>query len=182
MDGQVSSLEGVGGRDPSQVAKGQHEAESIHYDVHSREDRGLVQDGVEDIVALEQHDDPHRDADMPLKLLLLHSGAEVEEKPQKQARAQLVEVLQVQLIEKDARVQLPSDEEIIQWDLAVASLCEQLGLGRGAVGRLERPPIQPKGHQRAEDNGRGDNLGIVVIQPGNRDAVGLVVVPGSESC
>lgn len=116
MEDEVSSLEGVDEGHPSKVSDGKHEAESIGGDVHSSEDGRLEQSvsngcnirsfrfdahlvvqAVSNVQQLEKYYKHHRVCGVPTAThCLLACSGDVNQSPQDETRAELVEGLEVE--------------------------------------------------------------------------------------
>ena len=116
---------------PGEVADGEHEAEAVRGDVHSRQNRRLracvsagagvvdyervylVVERVHDVEDLEAGGEPHRVGDhfqATATDSLLADHADVDEEPKNEAGPELVERLEVK--GADRRVELPANEEL----------------------------------------------------------------------
>jgi hypothetical protein len=59
VHGEISALQGVHERDPTQIAEAEHEAEAVGGDVHGGENRRLVDETVDRVPGLEYVDQDH---------------------------------------------------------------------------------------------------------------------------
>lgn len=75
---QESCLETVRKRNPGEVAKGEHKAETVGCNVHLVEDCVFLHKTVEDVPALKDEDDPHTISQFPNPDILLASARNVE--------------------------------------------------------------------------------------------------------
>lgn len=109
--GQIACLERVGKRYPGKVAKSEHVAKAVHDYIHRREDRGFVPKRIDDIVCLEDNDEPHRVREPTKGGILFGRAGKVQNEPANEAGAQLKKDLEVKVT--DPRVQLATDPEIV---------------------------------------------------------------------
>mmetsp|Transcript_31262 Transcript_31262/g.58285 ORF Transcript_31262/g.58285 Transcript_31262/m.58285 type:complete len:275 (+) Transcript_31262:79-903(+) len=95
--GDVPCLQGVGERNPGEVAEDEHKPEAIRGDVHSGEDGLFEPQRVHDVDQLEDVDEPHRVRDLPLFLVLCQGTAGVDHSPSDEPWSELAELLEVEI-------------------------------------------------------------------------------------
>ncbi|KAI3481015.1 hypothetical protein L1887_56841 [Cichorium endivia] len=158
VEGEVARLEAVDEGDPYEVADGEHESEAVGGDVHGGEDGRLHEEGVGDVPEVESADEGHGVGDATAQLDVLVAGAaDVENGPEDEARTELVERLDVE--RADARVELASDEPVVEHVARVAAEGEQL-----TVGERDEVAVDRLG-ERVEEGGR-DEAGPVLVEDG----------------
>lgn len=116
VDGEVAGLKAVGEGQPDEVAEGEHEAEAVGGDVHLGGDGWFHVEGIGDVEGLEGGDDEDAVGDGGVSGVLLGDEGEVQDDPAGEARAHLVEGLDVDGLPKEAelRVEFPPDEEVVE--------------------------------------------------------------------
>lgn len=81
VNGEIASLEGVDERDPDEIAKGKHEAETVSRDVHGRQDGRLHPQRVKHVDGLECGDEENTVGDVPMKAILVCDESEIHQNP-----------------------------------------------------------------------------------------------------
>merc|ERR1711971_455118 len=94
---QVFCGDGVGERDPRQVAKTQHESEAVSGDIHRSKDGPLLVKCVPYVKCLESIQDPHAGRNVPLDFKLFLKTSNIKKHPTNQARAQFTKLLPVKI-------------------------------------------------------------------------------------
>mmetsp|Transcript_26066 Transcript_26066/g.60859 ORF Transcript_26066/g.60859 Transcript_26066/m.60859 type:complete len:377 (+) Transcript_26066:351-1481(+) len=157
---QIPRLEAVREGHPGQVAKDQHEAESVGGNVHRRQDGPFLIQRIPNVESLEGIDQHHTTTDVPKLLLLLDNHGHVEEGPADEAGTELAELLPVE--GSPPRIQLPSKEEVVGGAAGIAPL----GAEEGGVGGRSQVQIRRQGEAQ-QDGGQGQ-LGVIIVQQPQR--------------
>lgn len=173
VEGQETRLERVCEWDPGEVAKGEHEAESVCSDIHLTKDSRFRDHAVDNVPPFKGQYEPHGIGHSSQTDVLLARTGNVENHPADKSRADLVECLNVERGEsgKD-RVERATDEElesaedggethVVDEITRVAAECEQFA-------GEETPGIDPDTLSDRHDKACSEEWDPVVVDPGKR--------------
>jgi hypothetical protein len=182
VDGEIACLDRVGEGYPDEVAKGKHHAEAVGNDVDRGQNRGLHVQCVKCVNSLRDGDEDNAISDPAKVPVLLHDESEVHDDPAQHAGTELTPRLDVDFTDDgqvDARVQLPTDEPVVQHVAGVAAGCEFTLRGVLGVLDIERGNVAVGGQEVGDEDVGSQNADVVVCDEGPNWEVGAV---GDCSC
>jgi len=189
-DGEIAALDTVQVGDPDHVAKGQHEAKSVHDDVHSSHDSRLHVQCVQNVESLEDGNQDDRIGHMAVGSVLMGHIGQVQYGPSQQARSHFHKHLDINCArcliyerngQANTRVQFAADEEVVQRIARVASRRQlsQIRVRLAGCRDREAADVDKKRNHRGDQEVRRNDLNVVVPQEGPNHEISSVHVGSS---
>lgn len=166
VDREIACLQRIGERNPDEVTKGKHHAETVSDNIDRGEDGGLHVQGVKGVDSLRNSDENDGVGNTAEVAVLLHDKRKIQDDPSQHSRAKFAPRLDVNFSKDgqgDARVQFTSDEPVVQHVASVATGCK---LSHGGVLRVldtERRNVDIDGQSIGNEDVAGENANVVVV-------------------